>query len=68
MGIISHLLTTTNLSLHLIRDKRLVLLERLLDVHLELDDIVEHLGRLGVELLAKRVSAESELLIPVLGG
>lgn len=65
MGIISHLLTTTNLSLHLVRDKRLVLLERLLNVHLELDDIVEHLGRLSVELFAQRVGAEGELLISI---
>ena len=42
----------------------LVLFQTSLDVHLELDDIVEHAHRLRVELLAECVGSERELLIP----
>jgi hypothetical protein len=36
-----------------------------LDVHLELDDIVEHARDFCVELLPQGVCSDSELLVPV---
>lgn len=51
------------LLLHLLDDKALVVLQTLLDVHLELDDVVEHALDLGVELLSQGVGAEGQLLV-----
>lgn len=51
-GIISHLVTS-KLLLELVRHKAFVVLQVLLDMHLELDDVVQHLLDLGVEFLSQ---------------
>lgn len=53
------------LLLELIGDEALVVLHALLDVHLELDDIVEHACDLCVELLPQGISSDGELFVPV---
>lgn len=53
------------LLLELIGDEALVVLHALLDVHLELDDIVEHAGDLCVELLPQGISSDGELFVPI---
>lgn len=51
--------------LDLLGHKALIVLERLLDVHLELDDVVQDALDLGVELLAQDISSRLQLFIPV---
>lgn len=53
------------LLLELIGDEALVVLHALLDVHLELDDIVEHARDFCVELLPQGISSDGELFVPV---
>ena len=64
---ILHIILVINpqLLFELICYKGLVLLQTSLDVHLELDNIVEHAHGFCVKLLAKRVGSERELLIPI---
>lgn len=64
LGVIPHLVTN-ELLLQLVGDEALVLLKALLDMHLELDDVVEHAHSFGVKLLAQRVGPQCELFIPV---
>lgn len=61
-GILPHLVAA-ELLLELVRHEALVVLEVLLDVHLELDDVVKHLLDLGVQLLAQGIRPERELFV-----
>lgn len=58
-----HLLLATELLLHFLDHKPFVVFETLLHMHLELDDVVQHLLDLGVELFSQGVGAEGQLLV-----
>ena len=64
LGIFLHLVAT-ELLLKLVGHEALVVLEVLLDVHLELDRVVQHLLDLRMQLLAQRVRPECQLLVSV---
>lgn len=66
MGIILHLLISSQLMLHLVHDESFVIFEILLNVDFELDDVVQHLLDLGVQFLTKRVRLQRQLLVSVI--
>jgi hypothetical protein len=54
----------SKLLLNLFYHEPFIVFETLLDVHLELDDVVEHTLNLRVEFLAQAVGPKSQLLVP----
>ena len=53
------------LLLELVRNEPLIILHALLDVHLELDDVIEHARDFCVELLSQGIRSDGELFVPV---